>query len=108
MSAIREPHPKHNGEAIKSNCKDKRIVAVNEELKALKGNGAWVVVVPPKVLYKKWVFKTKMDANGDMERYKARPMACDNEQLFGVDYTLAFAAVMELSTVKVILVRSRR
>ena len=33
---------------------------------------------------------------------------CGNEQLFGVDYTLTFAAVMDLGTVKLILVLSRR
>ena len=31
-------------------------------------------------------------------------VACGNEQLFGIDYGLNFAAVMVLSTVKVILV----
>ena len=43
-----------------------------------------------------------------MEMYNARLVACGNKQLFGVDYTLTFAAVMELETVKVILVSSRR
>nr|CCA17046.1 hypothetical protein HCAG_04640 [Albugo laibachii Nc14] len=42
------------------------------------------------------------------QKKSARLVACGNEQLFGVDYTLTFAAVMELSTVKVILVLSRR
>ena len=30
-------------------------------------------------------------------------MACGNEQVFGVDYQLTFTAVMDMSTVKVIL-----
>ena len=30
-------------------------------------------------------------------------MACGNEQVFGVDYVLTFAAVMDMSTVKIIL-----
>ena len=51
---------------------------------------------------------TKTDANGDIERYKARLVVCGNVQLFGVDYTLTFAAVMDLGTVKLILVLSRR
>uniref|UniRef100_A0AAV1UKL9 Reverse transcriptase Ty1/copia-type domain-containing protein n=1 Tax=Peronospora matthiolae TaxID=2874970 RepID=A0AAV1UKL9_9STRA len=49
------------------------------------------------------VYKTKTDAQGDHERLKARLVACGNEQVLGVDYTLTFAAVMDLSTVKVIL-----
>ena len=35
-------------------------------------------------------------------------MVCGNEQVFGVDYTLTFAAVMDLAMVKMILVLSRR
>ena len=53
-------------------------------------------------------FKTKTDANGNVERYKARLAACGNKQLFGVIYTLTFAAVMELGIVNVIRVLSRR
>ena len=69
------------------------------------------MVVPPEnshVLHNKWVFKTKTDADGNVERYKASLVVCGNEQLFGIDYTLTFAAVIELGTVKVILVLSRR
>ena len=34
------------------------------------------------------------DASGDDEQYKARLVTCRNEQIFGVDFTLTFAAVM--------------
>ena len=34
-------------------------------------------------------------------------VVCGNEQVFGVDYTLTFAAVMDLGTVKLILELSR-
>lgn len=43
-----------------------------------------------------------------MERDKAGIAACGNEQLFGVAYNLTFVAVMELGTVRGILVLSRR
>ena len=69
------------------------------------------VVVPPEnahVLHNKWVFKENTDADGKVELYKARIVACGNKQLFGVNYTFIFAAVMELGTVKIILVLSRR
>uniref|UniRef100_A0AAV1VA15 Reverse transcriptase Ty1/copia-type domain-containing protein n=1 Tax=Peronospora matthiolae TaxID=2874970 RepID=A0AAV1VA15_9STRA len=54
-------------------------------------------------LHTKWVFKTKTDAHGEIERLKARLVACGNEQVFGVDYQLTIAAVMDMSTLKVIL-----
>ena len=60
------------------------------------------------VLHNKRVYKTKTDANGDIDLYEARLVVCGNEQVFGVDYTLTFAAVMDLGTVKLILVLSRR
>ena len=109
VNAVRDP--KNYGEAVRSDSKDKWAVAIKDELDALEENGVWAVVVPPDnahILHNKWVFKTKTDADGNVERYKARLVACGNEQLFGVDYTLTFAAVMELGTVKVILVLSRR
>ena len=58
------------------------------------------------MLHNKCVFRTKTDADGNVEIYKARLVAFGNEQLFGIDYTLTFAAVMELGTVKIILVLS--
>lgn len=60
------------------------------------------------VLHTKWVFKTKNDADGKIESYKARIVACGNERLFVVDYGLIFAAVMKLSTIKVVLVLARK
>ena len=48
------------------------------------------------------------DADENVEGYKASLVACGNKQLLGVDYTLTFAAVMDLGIVKVILVLSRR
>ena len=67
--------------------------------------------MPPKgahVLHNKWVYKTKTDANGYIERYKDRLVVCGNEQVLRVKYTLTFSEVMDLGTVKLILVLSRR
>ena len=43
---------------------------MTEELDALKANDVWEIVVPPgnaHVLHNKWVYRTKTDANGDIE-----------------------------------------
>ncbi|KAE9008429.1 hypothetical protein PR001_g15331 [Phytophthora rubi] len=55
----------------------------------------------------RWVYKTKMDAEGTIKRLKARLVACGNEQEFGVDYSVAFSAVIEMSSVKLIFVLAR-
>ncbi|KAE9318006.1 hypothetical protein PF008_g18606 [Phytophthora fragariae] len=55
----------------------------------------------------RWVYKTKMDAEGTIKRLKARLVACGNEQEFWVDYSVAFSAVIEMSSVKRIFVLVR-
>uniref|UniRef100_A0AAV1VL46 Reverse transcriptase Ty1/copia-type domain-containing protein n=1 Tax=Peronospora matthiolae TaxID=2874970 RepID=A0AAV1VL46_9STRA len=111
VNAIVEQDPKHYGEAMKSGQRDQWQVAMTEELDALEANDVWKIVVPPRnahVLHNKWVYKTKTDANGNIERCKARLVVCGNDQVFGIDYNLTFAAVMDLVTVKLILVLSKR
>ena len=60
------------------------------------------------MLYIKWVFRTKPDANRLIRYLKASLVACGNEILFGIDYGLTFAVVMEFSTAKYILVLMMR
>ena len=53
-------------------------MAITEKLTALEDDGFWAMVVPPvdsHVLHNKWAFKTKTDANGNVEWYKARLVA---------------------------------
>uniref|UniRef100_M4B7S5 RxLR effector candidate protein n=1 Tax=Hyaloperonospora arabidopsidis (strain Emoy2) TaxID=559515 RepID=M4B7S5_HYAAE len=50
-----------------------------------------------------WVYKTKTTVDGELERLKAQLLAYGNERVLGVAYGLIFAAVMNLSTLKVIL-----
>ena len=72
----------------------------------LEENGVWRLIKKPpssNALHTKWVFQMKIDAHGDLKRLKARLVACGNKQVFGIDYQFTFAAVMDMSTVKVIL-----
>uniref|UniRef100_A0AAV1USE4 Reverse transcriptase Ty1/copia-type domain-containing protein n=1 Tax=Peronospora matthiolae TaxID=2874970 RepID=A0AAV1USE4_9STRA len=79
---------------------------MREELEALEDNGLWSFIKRPpssNELQTVCVFKTKTEAHGDLERLKARLIACENEQVYGIDYQLTSAAVMDMSTVKVLL-----
>jgi hypothetical protein len=72
--------------------------AVDLELDTLRGNCTWVAVPKPafaKPLHSKWVFKTKLDADGRIERFKARLVACGNEQKAEVNYNDTFAPVLD-------------
>ena len=76
-------------------------MAMVVEIDALVENGTWQVVdrsPETKPLHSKWVYKKKQDANGNLVRYKARLVACGNEQTYGKDYFDTFAPVMALLT----------
>ena len=106
VNAIFDKDPTNYSEAMRSVIRDGWVKAMEEEVEALQNNKVWQVVKRApglNALHIKWVFKTKTDAQGKVERLKARLVACGNEQVLGVDYSLTFAAVMDLSTVKVIL-----
>ena len=106
VNAAFERDPTNFGEAMRSDKRDGWTKAMKEEIAALQDNDVWKVVKRKpgiNALHTKWVYKTKTDAQGKLERLKARLVACGNEQVLGVDYSLTFAAVMDLSTVKVIL-----
>ena len=53
-------------------------------------------------LHTKWVYKKKNTVDEAVERYKARLVACENEQVRGIQYLLAFAAVLDMTSAKAI------
>lgn len=76
-------------------------IAKKEKLEAPKTNNIWRFIKRPSssnTPHTKWVFKTKSTADGDVERLKARLVACGNEQVFGFNYVFTFAAVMDIDS----------
>uniref|UniRef100_A0A1X7TBP1 Reverse transcriptase Ty1/copia-type domain-containing protein n=1 Tax=Amphimedon queenslandica TaxID=400682 RepID=A0A1X7TBP1_AMPQE len=63
---------------------------MDEEYNSLMSNDVWELVKLPKderVLSSKWIFKCKIGATGNINRYKARLVAQGYSQRPGVDYT---------------------
>jgi len=56
-----------------------------------------------KVIGCKWVFKTKLDAEGQIERYKARLVAQEFLQISGVDFNETFVLVTRYQTLQTLL-----
>lgn len=80
--------------------------AMDDEYASLLENKTWTLEKPPpevKPIPVKWVFKVKRDANGDLERYKARLVVKGYRQQEGIDYQEVFAPVSKYSTLRAVL-----
>src|SRR5689334_14404444 len=51
----------------------------------------------------KWVYKAKLDANGAIERYKARLVAQGFSQRYSVDYDETFSPVASKSSIRTLI-----
>ena len=56
----------------------------------------------------KWVYRTKLNADGSVNKYKARLVVKGYAQLFGVDFSETFAPVARLDNIRLLLALAKK
>lgn len=80
---------------------------MTKELDTLAANNTWSLVDHPtnkKAIGCKWVFNTKLKADGTLEHYKARLVAKGYNQRYGIDFEETFSPVVKMKTIRCMLV----
>ena len=75
-------------------------------MNSMASNGVWDIVKFPngaKIDGYKWVYKTKKNSLGNIERYKARLVAKEFTQKEGIDYKETFSLVSKKDSLHIIL-----
>jgi len=96
-----EPH--NVNEASKYECWRQ---AMDEELVQIEKNDTWDLVPRPhdkNVIGTKWIFKNKLNENGDVVRNKARLVCKGYTQQEGIDFEETFAPVARLEAIRMFL-----
>ncbi|RVW56871.1 Retrovirus-related Pol polyprotein from transposon TNT 1-94 [Vitis vinifera] len=101
-----ESDPTSYDQAINSENSTLWLYAMEEELKSMKDNEVWDLVELPKgikTIRCKWIFKTKHDSKGNVERYKARLVVKGYTQKEGIDYKETFSPISKKDSLRIVM-----
>ena len=82
------------------------MLAMQEELNQFERNNVWTLVSRPNdhpIIGTKWVFRNKLDENGNVIRNKARLVAKGYNQQEGIDFDETYAPVARLEAIRLLL-----
>ncbi|KAI5313515.1 hypothetical protein L3X38_042691 [Prunus dulcis] len=80
--------------------------AMKAELEMIEKNDTWTLVDRPfgkPIIGVKWVYKTKLNLDGSVQKNKARLVAKGYSQKPGIDYNETFAPVARLDTIRTLI-----
>jgi len=79
---------------------------MDEKIAAIERNNTWELTDLPKgkkIIGVKWVYKTKLKENSEVDKYKARLVAKGYKKEFGVDYKEVFAPVARHDPIRLVI-----
>ncbi|EPZ35565.1 Reverse transcriptase, RNA-dependent DNA polymerase domain-containing protein [Rozella allomycis CSF55] len=85
---------------------DKWMEAIQSELKSHRTNGTWSLQVLPqsrKAIGSRWVFRIKRNADGSINKYKARLVALGYMQTEGLEFQETFTPLTTYNTFRILL-----
>lgn len=83
--------------------------AMDEEMNSILKNQTWELSNLPKgakCIGVKWIYKTKLNEHGEVNKFKARLVAKGYSQEHGIDYTEVYAPVARMDTIRTLLSRA--
>ena len=86
---------------------DHWVEAMKSKLESIYKNNTWELYdlfKSRKVIATKWIYKLKRNANGGIDRFKARIVAKGCSQTEGMDYEKTFGPTSRMTTIIVIVV----
>ena len=79
---------------------------MHEELNQFVRNDVWELAPRPENVYvigTKWIFKNKIDEDGEIIRNKSRLVAQGYTQVEGVDFDESFSPVARLESIRILM-----
>ncbi|KAG7584280.1 Reverse transcriptase RNA-dependent DNA polymerase [Arabidopsis suecica] len=114
---IRKPNPRYVLITVKGLPEEPKSVqealkhpgwtaACEEEIETCHSTNTWSLVPKPanvNLLGSRWIFKTKINADGTLDKLRARLVAKGYEQEEGIDFLETYSPVVRTATVRMIL-----
>ncbi|KAL1194920.1 Retrovirus-related Pol polyprotein from transposon TNT 1-94 [Cardamine amara subsp. amara] len=85
---------------------EKWLGAAKSEMGSMSENQLWSLVDLPdgvKAIECKWIFKKKIDVDGNIQIFKARLVAKGFKQIHGIDYDETYSPVAMLKSIRILL-----
>ncbi|GKD05978.1 retrotransposon protein, putative, ty1-copia subclass [Tanacetum coccineum] len=98
--------PNNYKDALLNPESNKWIDAMNAKMQSMKDNQVWHLVdLPPngKTVGSKWIFKKKIDMDGNVHTYKACLVAKGFTQTYEVDYEETFSRVAKIKAIRILI-----